>query len=84
MSIQRNVSEPKCAMSDFDLLWNDVDGGLIAAWESGREMADEAPDLVARAVAGELVVLPWRVELKKRSSPKQNTALFCTLPCGRA
>ena len=81
MSIQRNVSEPKRAISDFDILWNGVDSGLIAAWESGREMADEAPTLVARAVAGELVVLPWRggVEKAIKSKTKYGSFLYVAM-----
>lgn len=41
-------------------LWNGEDGGLIACWERGREVAREQPELAKRAQSGELVMLPWR------------------------
>lgn len=41
-------------------LWHGEDGGLIACWERGRDLAREQPDLAERARNGELVVLPWK------------------------
>jgi hypothetical protein len=60
--IQRAATKPIRAGLKWEQLWENSDGGLIAAWERGRSKAGEADgvDLANRAMAGELIVLPWK------------------------
>ena len=60
MRIERNISEPKRLTTDYDVLWNGVDQGLITSWETGRDKAKSDPELAARAKNGELVMLGWK------------------------
>jgi len=56
--------------------WESDDGGLIATWERGREIAaedgrrakreDEPPTRSDRALAGELPILPWKGGVEKK------------------
>ena len=46
--------------------WRGKDKGLIACWESGRDLAALDADLAAEARAGRLVVLPWKGGVAKR------------------
>ena len=60
--IHRLMTEaPRVGLS-WHQLWEGSDQGLIAAWERGRAKAAEVDgiDLAKRALAGELVVLPWK------------------------
>lgn len=81
MRFHRSFSEPKRETHDFDVLWNAEDGGLIAAWERGREKAKEAPELAQLATAGELVVLPWKggVEKAIKSKIKYGSFLYVAM-----
>lgn len=65
MRIQRNYNEPKRSTTDYDILWNGPDQGLIASWERGREKAIEDPELSNRAKNGELVILGWKGGIDK-------------------
>lgn len=60
--IRRFATSPPREGLRWEQLWEDADRGLIAAWERGRAKALEADgaELAARALAGELVVLPWK------------------------
>lgn len=60
MRIYRNISEPKRQTTDYDVLWNGEDQGLITSWETGRDKAKSDPGLAARAKNGELVMLGWK------------------------
>lgn len=62
LRIQRLVIDPPRVKLSWYELWEGPDGGLIAAWERGRAKASEADGihLTNRALAGELVVLPWK------------------------
>ena len=60
MRIYRNISEPKRQATDYDVLWNGEDQGLITSWETGRDKAKSDPGLAARAKNGELVMLGWK------------------------
>lgn len=60
MIVERRLTAPTRVGLTTDQAWNGEDGGLIACWERGREVAREQPDLAKRAQCGELVTLPWR------------------------
>lgn len=45
--------------------WERSDQGLITAWVAGQEYARKNPDLVERARAGELPILPFRGGVEK-------------------
>ncbi|MBD9434209.1 hypothetical protein IB257_30090 [Achromobacter sp. ACM03] len=60
MIVERQLTVPPRVGLTTDQLWNGEDGGLIACWERGREVAREQPELAKCAQGGELVALPWR------------------------
>ncbi len=60
MRLQRPIDTPARGSLPVDQLWLAEDWGVIAAWERGRDMARERPELAAAAMRGELVILPWR------------------------
>lgn len=61
--------------------WETDDNGLIACWERGREYAIEHPELAAHAIAGQLVVLPWKggVERKIKKKEKYGTYRYLAM-----
>jgi hypothetical protein len=65
MRIQRNIIEPKRQTTDYDVLWNGEDQGLITSWETGRDKAKSDPGLATRAKNGELVMLGWKGGVEK-------------------
>ena len=71
MKTHRSISEPTRANATWEERWNDVDQGLIACWERGREKSREDPELAARARNGQLVVLPWKGGVEKATKRKQ-------------
>lgn len=71
MKIHRSIAEPIRANTKWDERWNSDGGGLIACWERGREKRLEDPALAARAVDGQLVVLPWKGGVEKATKRKQ-------------
>lgn len=60
MRIHCSASSPPSLPERWQDRWCGPDGGLIACWLRGREKAREAPDVAARARAGELPVLAWK------------------------
>ncbi|PNG47545.1 MULTISPECIES: hypothetical protein [unclassified Variovorax] len=60
MKITRNADAAPRGEMSWETRWDGPDKGLIVSWERGREKRREDPGLAARAVAGELVVLPWK------------------------
>lgn len=70
MRIQRNITEPKRQTTDYDVLWNGEDQGLITSWETGRDKAKSDPELAARAKNGELVMLGWKGGVEKALKTK--------------
>jgi hypothetical protein len=59
--VRRSIRTPiRTARRPFKERWFGPDQGTIAAWEAGRDLAREEPDLAKRAVGGELVKLPWK------------------------
>lgn len=71
MKTYRSFSLPIREVAGWDERWNNVDGGLIACWERGREKAREEPELAAKALKGQLVVLPWKGGVEKAIKKKQ-------------
>jgi hypothetical protein len=47
--------------------WNGPDRGLNASWDAGRHLAKEMPALAKRARDGELVMLPWKGGVQRRT-----------------
>lgn len=71
MKTYRSTSEPTRANATWEKRWNDVDQGLIACWERGREKGREDPALAAQARDGQLVVLPWKGGVERAIKKKQ-------------
>lgn len=65
MQIKRALDAPVREAATWEDRWAGPDGGLIACWERGLEKRREDPELAARAVAGELVILPWKGGVEK-------------------
>jgi hypothetical protein len=81
MRVHRSISQPIRLGLDTERRWKESDQGLIAAWERGRQLSDENPDLAARARAGELIVLPWKggVEKALKSGEKYGTLRYLAM-----
>ena len=60
--ICRSIAEPIRVLPSFSERWEQSDKGLIISWERGREMStsERFAEATSRALAGELVELPWR------------------------
>ena len=71
MKIHRSITEPIRDGGTWQERWNSEDNGLIACWERGREKRLEDPALAVQAVAGQLVVLPWKGGVEKSIKKKQ-------------
>jgi hypothetical protein len=92
--IQRSVIEPIRVGLSWDERWRGDDLGLIACWESGREMratggwyptvpegeVDTEPG-AARADRGELLSLPWKggVTKKLKVDVKYGTLMYLAM-----
>lgn len=79
MKINRSITEPIIKINThWEERWNDIDRGLILAWEVGRQFSARDLELAAKASAGQLVGLPWKggidKELKKKK--KYGTLLY--------
>lgn len=61
--------------------WEGADGGLISAWERGREKATEDRELAQAARQGELVILPWKggVERATKQAKKFGSFLYLAM-----
>jgi hypothetical protein len=75
MHVRRSLSEPLRVNPDWEERWERADKGLINCWECGREMVIGRPEQAGLAIAGELLVLPWRggVDKKAKKIPKKKT-----------
>jgi hypothetical protein len=71
MKIFRAIREPIRSNLTWQELWNDIDQGLIACWERGREKSVEDAALAALAGNGQLVILPWKGGVEKAIKKKQ-------------
>lgn len=56
----RSINEPIRSEPSFDERWGSIDLGLITSWERGRVKSMEQPKLAEQALAGQLIVLPWK------------------------
>lgn len=77
MQLKRSIKMPVRTGLTWEQLWKGDDHGLIACWESGREFLAMEPFVADRAIAGELVSLPWKggtesVEENEDGKEKQN------------
>jgi len=79
--ITRDASAPIVGTRTWAEMWEGEDLGTIACWSRGREKAREDPDLAALAVAGELVVLPWKggVERAIKAGHKFGTLYYLAM-----
>jgi hypothetical protein len=82
--IHRTVATPIREGLDTEKRWLGPDLGVIAAWERGRQLGRENPELSARARAGELMVLPWKggVERALKSGQKYGTNRYLAMWLG--
>ena len=60
MKLERSLTEGSRAGLRWEQRWEGEDEGLIACWERGCEKRSEDPVIAAKALAGELPVLPWK------------------------
>lgn len=81
MRVVKNISDPPRGLLDYAIAWEGEDKGLIAAWEKGVERSQVDKELVARAIAGELVVLPWKGGISKpiKSKVKYGSLLYIAM-----
>jgi hypothetical protein len=78
VQVYRSIQEPLRDFPSFDERWGGSDGGLVACWESGRELASREPETAVKAKRGELPVMGWRggVEKKLKTNKKKFGTLF--------
>ena len=70
--LYRSIQEPIREGLSWNELWRGPDNGLIWCWERGRQYQTEAPERVACAVSGELVLDGWRGGVEKKlKDPKK-------------
>ncbi len=53
-----------------------TDNGLITCWEVGRINRIKSPELAARAMNGELPVLPWKGGVEKKLKKEKYGSLY--------
>lgn len=56
--------------------WLGQDSGLIACWERGREKAIEDPEMAKKARDGELVPLPWKGGVEKKTKTGKRYGIY--------
>jgi hypothetical protein len=75
MHVRRSVGMPIRSGLSIEERWQGDDQGVIAAWERGRAISEEAnadsQELTTRARRGELVVLPWKGGVERALKLKQ-------------
>ena len=76
MKTYRSITKPVRENINWDERWRDIDQGLIACWERGREKSAEAPKLAEQARLGQLVVLPWKGGVEKTIKKTQKFGTF--------
>jgi len=60
MKVTRTINHPLREGLTWRQRWARDDNGLIACWESGRELSKKDPDKADQAKKGELVKLEWK------------------------
>lgn len=76
MLVTRPISTPLREGLTWDQRWKGEDKGLISAWERGRTKSKEDPDLAARTIQGELVVLGWKGGVEKAIKGKKHGSIL--------
>lgn len=72
----RSIADPIRFDPSFDDRWGNTDLGLITSWERGREKSIEEPNLAEQALAGQLLVLPWKGGVEKAIQKKVKFGVF--------
>lgn len=72
----RSITDPIRLDPSFDERWGNADLGLITSWERGREKSFEDPKLAEQALAGQLLVLPWKGGVEKAIQKKLKFGVF--------
>lgn len=72
----RSITDPIRLDPSFNERWENVDLGLITSWERGREKSVEEPKLAEQALAGQLMVLPWKGGVEKAIQKKLKYGVF--------
>lgn len=64
--IQRSIAEPERQGLQRSEIWEAPDAGLIVAWETGRKLAIQQPELAEKALSGALPQLNWKGGVAKK------------------
>ncbi|MFA7942028.1 hypothetical protein ACEK06_06145 [Pseudomonas brenneri] len=64
--IQRSIAEPERQGLQRSEVWEAPDCGLIVAWETGRKLSTQQPELAEKALNGELPPLNWKGGVAKK------------------
>jgi hypothetical protein len=72
----RSINESIRIGPNFEERWGTTDLGLLTSWERGREKRVENPDVSAQAIAGRLVVLPWKGGVEKALQKQTKFGVF--------
>ena len=64
--IQRSIAEPERQGLQRSEVWEAPDCGLIVAWETGRKLAIQQPELAEKALSGALPQLNWKGGVAKK------------------
>ncbi len=76
----RSINEPIRPEPSFDERWGSIDLGLITSWERGRVKSMEQPKLAEQALAGQLIVLPWKGGVEKALQKTLKYGVFRRCP----
>lgn len=79
----RSIADPIRPDPSFVDRWETINCGLLTSWERGREKSVDEPKLAEQALAGQLMVLPWKGGVEKAIQKKSNTACLTTWRCGK-
>lgn len=64
--IHRSIKEPIRTGLEQPALWQSEDKGLIKAWETGRQLASQKPELAEAMARGELPMTNWKGGVLKK------------------
>lgn len=67
----RSKTEPKRDGLSTEERWLSDDGGLIACWEAGRDMASAEHENAIKASNGELPILGWKGGIEHKINSKK-------------
>ena len=72
----RSIADPIRPDPSFVDRWETIDCGLLTSWERGREKSVDEPKLAEQALAGQLMVLPWKGGVEKAIQKKIKYGVF--------